>query len=180
MTEKPADTAVKGAEKASPVPVEQMWKPVARLRGEMARLFDDFFAGFPSFGRVRRGFEMEPLGRLESMFAGSVPAVDLRDRGKEYAITAELPGMDEKDVEVKLVNNVLTVKGDKKEESEEKKAGYYLSERRFGAFERSFRLPEDIDLDKIGARFEKGVLTINLPKSEGAAKKEGNIAIKKM
>ncbi len=169
------DVAAKAAEKASPAVADQVWQPVARLRDEMARMFNDFFSGHtPFFGR---GFDVEPLRRSESMFGGTVPAFDLVDQDKQYRITAELPGMDENDIDVSLANHVLTVKGDKKEEVEEKKAGYFLSERRFGMFQRSFRLPDDIDLDKIGAHFQKGVLTISLPKATGEVTKKKKISV---
>lgn len=174
MDKKQEDIMVKPAE----TPVQAL-EPVARLRGEMGRLFDDFFAGFPSFGSRHEGFEEEPRKRFDSMLGRSMPAIDLADRGKAYRIRAELPGMDEKDIEVKLSSNVLTVRGEKKEDVEEKDEGYYLSERRFGSFSRSFRLPDDVDLDKIGARFEKGLLTIDLPKAEGTARTGRTIPVKK-
>jgi HSP20 family protein len=73
--------------------------------------------------------------------------------------TAELPGMEEKDIDVKLVNGVLTIRGEKRDEKEEKKKDYYMRERSFGSFERSFQVPENVDTDKIAASFKKGVLT---------------------
>ncbi|WP_232232482.1 Hsp20/alpha crystallin family protein [Cupriavidus sp. amp6] len=82
--------------------------------------------------------------------------------------------MDEKDIEVKLANGGLTIKGEKREEKEEKEKDYYLRERCFGSFERYFQLPDGVDADKIEARFNKGVLTITLPKTveaQSAAKK---------
>ncbi len=85
--------------------------------------------------------------------------------------------MDASNVDVKLANGVLTIKGEKKEEKEEKEKDYYLSERRFGSFQRSFQLPEGIDEDKIQANFEKGVLTVKLPKGAEAQKPEKKISI---
>jgi HSP20 family protein len=87
--------------------------------------------------------------------------------------------MEEKDIDVKFADGVLTIKGEKKEEREEKKKDYYLSERRFGSFQRSFRVPEGVDADKIDASFKNGVLTVMLPKSAEAQKREKKIAIKK-
>ena len=79
------------------------------------------------------------------------PAVDLVEKESEYELTAELLGMDEKTIELKISNGMLTIRGEKREEKEEKKKGYFLSERRYGSFERSFRLPEGVETDKITA-----------------------------
>jgi HSP20 family protein len=89
-----------------------------------------------------------------------------------------LPGLDEKNIEVKLVNGSLTIKGEKKEEKEEKKKDYYLHERHFGSFERSFSVPDGVDSDKIEASFKKGVLIVTLPKKAEAQKPAKKIEIK--
>ncbi len=86
--------------------------------------------------------------------------------------------MEEKDVEVKVTDDVMTIKGEKKEEKEEKKKDYHLSERRYGAFQRSFSLPIGVDADKIGASFNNGVLTVTLPKKPEAIKPERKVEIK--
>jgi HSP20 family protein len=86
--------------------------------------------------------------------------------------------MDEKNIEVKVVNGNLTIKGEKQEEKEEKKKDYYLQERHFGSFERRFQLPEGVDADKIEASFKKGVLTVTLPKKLEAQKPEKKIDVK--
>ncbi len=104
--------------------------------------------------------------------------MDLVEKDKEYEITAELPGIDEKNVEIKLSNNTLTIKGEKQEEKEQKDKDYYLSERRYGSFQRSFQLPEGVDVDKIDASFAKGVLTVKLPKTAEAHKAEKKITVK--
>ena len=104
----------------------------------------------------------------------AAPAVDFTDTEKAYEVTAELPGIDEKDIEVKVANGILSIKGEKQEEKEEKKKDYYLRERNFGSFERSFQVPDSVDTDKIEASFKKGVLTVTLPKkpeAQAAAKK---------
>ena len=106
------------------------------------------------------------------------PAMDLVERDNEYEITAELPGIEEKDVELKLVNRTLTIKGEKSEQKEEKQKDYYLSERRYGSFQRSFQLPEGVDADKIEASFAKGVLTVKVPKTPGSQQSEKKIGIK--
>ena len=172
-----SDVAAKTGQKEPSTPAARVSEPMARLRGEMARLFDDFFAGPPSwFGHRGTG---DSSRRSELLLGPPVPAFDLTDLDTKCQITAELPGMGEEDLEVKLVNHVLTIQGEKKEETKEEKVGYFLSERRFGVFQRSFRLPDDIDVDKIRAQFENGVLTVDLPKVDGAAAQGKRIRIKK-
>ncbi|WP_457093408.1 Hsp20/alpha crystallin family protein [Microvirga sp. P5_D2] len=154
--------------------VETGWSPLESMRREMDRLFDEFGRGlaFPT----RWGMpEVEPFWRTRGR--GIEPVVDLVEKPDRYEITAELPGMDEKNIEVKLSNEMLVIKGEKKEEKEEKEANYYMSERRYGSFQRAFRLPEGINTDKIEAGFKNGVLTVALPKSE-EAKKETKIDVK--
>jgi HSP20 family protein len=109
---------------------------------------------------------------------GAVPAVDVTQTDKGYEVTAELPGVEEKDIDVKLANGVLTIKGEKRDEKEEKKEGYYVHERSFGSFERSFQVPEGVDTDNVSASFKKGVLTVILPKSAEAQKAEKKIEVK--
>jgi HSP20 family protein len=89
-----------------------------------------------------------------------------------------LPGLDEKNVEVKVANGVLTIKGEKQDEKEEKKKDYYMRERSFGSFERSFAVPDGVDADKIEANFKKGVLSVTLPKTQEAQKAEKKIEVK--
>ncbi|NJM83161.1 MAG: Hsp20/alpha crystallin family protein, partial [Tabrizicola sp.] len=105
------------------------------------------------------------------------PAIDVVEKDGNLEITAELPGLAEKDVEVKMVNNTLVIKGEKTDETEERKKDYYLSERRYGSFQRSFRLPEGTDADKIAARFDKGVLTVTLPVPASASAAERQIPV---
>ncbi|HOO00352.1 MAG TPA: Hsp20/alpha crystallin family protein [Syntrophales bacterium] len=140
--------------------------PFLSLQREMNRLFDDFFrgAGMPSL------FEGEG-GRF-------YPSVDVRDAEGEIIVQAELPGMDDKDIEVLLTDNALTIKGEKKEEKEDKGKGYYHMERTFGAFSRTIPLPGGVDTKKAEAKFKKGVLTISLPKTEEAKAKVKKIAVK--
>jgi HSP20 family protein len=147
------------------------WTPFESLRREVDRLFDDFhpFGRWPS---IRR---MTSSGQSSWPVA---PAMDLVERDNEYEITAELPGIDEKDVELKVANRTLTIKGEKNEQKEEKEKDYYLSERRYGSFQRSFQLPENADQDKIEAHFSKGVLTVTVPKAAGAKSSEKKIDIK--
>ena len=153
------------------------WRPFESLRREMDRLFDSFDSGFWRSPFGRSVFDVEPFWRRESTWTAA-PAVDVAESEKAYEITAELPGMDEKNIEVKLVNGNLTIKGEKQEEKEEKKKDYYLSERRFGSFERSFGVPHSVDPSKIEASFKKGVLTVTLPKKAEAQTPAKKIEVK--
>jgi HSP20 family protein len=149
--------------------------PLESLRREIDRLFEDW--GFWASPVRPSMFAAEPFWRRELTW-GAAPAVDIAESDKAYEITAELPGLDEKNIEVKLANGTLTIKGEKQEEKEEKKKDYYLHERHFGSFERCFRVPEGVDANKIEARFKKGVLTVTLPKTPEAQKAEKKIAVK--
>lgn len=104
--------------------------------------------------------------------------MDVTETDKAYEIAAELPGMSDKNVEVKLADGVLTIKGEKQEEKEEKKKDYYLHERSFGSFQRAFQVPDGVDADKIEASFKNGVLTVTLPKSAQAQKTAKKIDVK--
>jgi HSP20 family protein len=154
------------------------WRPFESLRQEVERLFDDFGRGFGWSPFRTPMSRMEPLWGRE-LGLRDAPVVDVAEREKDYEITAELPGMEEKDIEVNLSDDVLTIKGEKKEEKEEKHKDYYLSERRYGSFQRSFRVPDGIDASKIEAQFKNGVLTVTLPKTPDAQKKQTKIEVKK-
>jgi HSP20 family protein len=167
---------VKKEEKAAPSQLEA-WRPFESLRREIDRLFDDFAPGLWTSPLRRSIFAAEPFWRRELAWAAA-PAVDIAESEKAYEITADLPGMDEKNIEVKVADGGLTIKGEKQEEKEEKKKDYYLHERCFGSFERCFRLPDGVDTDKIEATFKKGVLTVMLPKTPEAQKAEKKITVK--
>ena len=155
----------------------QAWRPLGALRREIDRLFEDFDRDFWRLPFRRSLFDIEPLWRRELSWAAA-PAVDIIEKDNAYEVTVELPGLDEKNIEVKLVNGSLTIKGEKKEEKEEKKKDYYLHERHFGSFERSFRIPDTVQADKIEAAFKKGVLTVTLPKKPEVVKPEKKIEVK--
>jgi len=123
-------------------------------------------------------FDVEPFWGGESSFGITVPAVDVTEDDKAYKITAELPGLDQKDIEVSVTGDVLVIKGEKRQEREEKDKNRYLSERSYGAFQRNFSLPDGIDRDKIGADFSKGLLTLTLPKTAEAQKQQKKIEVK--
>ncbi len=140
------------------------------MRSDMDRFFDSMFGGrgFPSlFGSAGVGF-----GAMN-------PNIDVRENGSEIVIEAELPGMEEKDVQLTFRDGVITLKGEKKSEREEKKDDYFLAERSYGSFQRSFRLPDTVEVDKATASFDKGVLKVTLPKSAAAIKSEKTIPIGK-
>ena len=175
MAETVTKIPVKIREKAADVPsTTQAWTPFLSLRREMDRLFEDFGRGFSP---TRRSvFDVEPFWQQETKWAA--PAVDIAESQKAYEITAELPGMDEKNIEVKVANGNLIIKGEKQEEKEEKKKDYYMHERNFGSFERRFEMPEGVDADKIEASFKKGILTLTLPKKLEAQKPAKKIEVK--
>ena len=155
----------------------QPWQPLENLHHQIDRLFEDFGRGVWQPFRHSL-FGAEPFWQHEVSWGTALPAVDVAESEKAYDITAELPGMDEKNIEVKVTDGSLTIKGEKQEEKEEKKKDYYLHERHFGSFERSFALPESVDADKIEAAFKKGVLTVTLPKKPEAQKPAKKIEVK--
>ncbi len=176
MAEAATKLPVRTEEKKSDRPAE--WRPFESLRREVDRLFDDFQLGSWRLPFRRAGFDVEPFWRGE-MSWGKAPAVDVVDKEKAYEITAELPGMDESNIDIKFADGTLTIKGEKRDEKEERKKDYYLSERRYGSFQRSFGVPGGVDADKIEASFKNGVLTVTLPKTPEAQRSEKKIAIKK-
>lgn len=149
------------------------WYPFETMRREFDRMFEDMDFWHPRFARSM--FDFAPFGRIA---AGSALPVDIAEKDGEYEITAELPGIDEKDIDVSVANGGLTIKAEKRQEREEKKKGYVVSERHYGAFERQFGLPPSVDVDKISANFRNGVLKVTLPKTVEAQKQEKKIAVK--
>ncbi|MEW6117366.1 MAG: Hsp20/alpha crystallin family protein [Nitrospirota bacterium] len=139
--------------------------PFTMLQREMNDLFDNFF----------RSFDIAPFGSRMGEFT---PRVDVSETDKEIKVSAELPGMDEKDIEVTLNKDSLTIKGEKKEEKEDKGKDYYRMERSYGSFSRTIPLPLEVETDRAEATFKKGVLTVTLPKTAKAIKETKKIAIK--
>jgi HSP20 family protein len=158
-----------------PAFLPETWRPFEALRKEVDRLFEDF-AGDNFWRRPFRSLASFERNLAKRFMA--TPAVDVTESDKAYEITAELPGLDEKNIEVNVVNGGLTIKGEKKEEKEEKQKDYYLSERSYGSFERYFDLPEGVDADKIEAAFKNGVLKVTLPKTAEAQKPPKKIEVK--
>jgi HSP20 family protein len=138
--------------------------PFLTLHREMNRLFDD----------VVRGFDLAPFGDRYPDGVMGWPNIEVSETDKDVKVAAELPGLEEKDVQVELTNGTLVIKGEKKTETEDKDRRF--SERYYGRFER--RIPvEDVDEDKISAAFKNGVLTVTMPKSPQAHAKVKRIAI---
>ncbi len=120
----------------------------------------------------------EPLKQMGSQIAGWFqPTADAAETEAAYRINLELPGVEEKDIDIALNGNVLTVKGEKSSKQEEKTANYYFSERSYGAFQRAFRLPDDVETDKIDAAYENGVLALTLPRKAEKPSASRKIAI---
>jgi HSP20 family protein len=129
---------------------------ITRLRSEMDQLFDQFFH--------------DPWG---TMFRGTgYPAVDVNENNQEVTVTAELPGIDPKDVEIDVSGSTLTISGEKKQECEETKQNYHYMERSFGRFQRSIELPSSVDPDKVDAVYKNGTLTISLAKRPDAMRRK--------
>lgn len=178
MNDTASKAPAKADEKTGKTPAAlQPWRPFEALRHQVDRLFDEFDRDFWSSPFRRPAFDTEPFWRRQ-LTGAAVPAVDIVEKDKAYEVKADLPGLDEKNVEVKVVDGTLTIKGEKQEEKEEKKKDYYLHERHFGSFERTFRVPDSVDADKIEASFKKGVLTVTLPKKPEARKPEKKIEVK--
>jgi HSP20 family protein len=138
------------------------------LQHQMNSLFDDFFSGF---GMAPRGFS-------SAGFAAFIPVLDVKESDKEFVIRAELPGVEEKDIEVTVTGDILTIQGEKKEEKEDKEKNYYYMERSYGSFRRSIPLAVETDANKAEASFKNGVLNIRIPKSQPAKVKGTKVPIK--
>lgn len=148
-----------------PAFTEELLEPFGKLRTEIDRMFDDLPSRMPAFhfGRVAREV--------------AVPPLEMTETDDAYKLSAELPGMDADNVEVTVADGVLSITGEKKEEREEKEKDYYFSERSYGAFERSLRLPNDAAADKITAQSKNGVLTVTIPKDEKANARKRRVEI---
>jgi len=170
------DTASKIPVKAdanAPAPATSPWFSYDALRREVDRLFDDFGNGW--FKTLpARAFNADAARGLDL----KVPAVDIVEKERGYEVTAEVPGLDANGLEVTLRNGNLVIKGEKQEEIDENGKDYHLHERRFGSFERAFAIPDGVDEDKIEARFDKGVLTVSMPKTAAAQQPEKKIEVK--
>jgi HSP20 family protein len=141
--------------------------PLVALQRDMNRAFESFW------NRADR-----PFGGLATVFGEGAPRSDVVETDNGVEVTIELPGLEEKDVEVTLSDDALTVKGEKKIERKEEKKGYYMSERSYGSVFRSIPLPPGVDADKAEATFRNGVLTVRLPQSNEAKAKVRKVELK--
>lgn len=141
--------------------------PFERLHDEVDRLFESFGHG-----------PLRSIARADNGSTLMSPRIDVKETDKEILISAELPGVDEKDVEVTFADNVLTIKGEKKTEKEEKDTNYHRVERSYGSFMRSISLPAAADEAKISATCKNGVLSVTVPKSAEAQAKAKRIEVK--
>ncbi|PYJ13800.1 MAG: hypothetical protein DME93_02085 [Verrucomicrobia bacterium] len=138
--------------------------PFSYLRNQINRVFDDFWGE-------------SSLAPREEMAAGFWPQVDVTETDKEIKVSAEIPGVEPKDIDVSVEDGVLTIKGEKKYEREEKEKGQYRMERSYGSFERAIELPAEVDESKAKAEFKKGVLRLTLPKRPGAPSRRKKIPV---
>lgn len=151
------------------VPVNRGANPIVAFQDEVNQLFNSFFGdvSLPTWLRSEKGAALTVS-----------PAMDVTENDKEYKVTAELPGMDAKDVQITASEGYLTIKGEKKQESKEEREGYFRQERSYGSFQRVVALPDTANTDKAEASFKNGVLTLAIPKKAGAQSKERKIEIK--
>jgi HSP20 family protein len=143
-----------------------LWRPfreLERMRREMDRLWDSFFEGKPSR-------KVEEVGEW-------LPTLDVSETKNDLVVRAEIPGIDPKDIDISLTNDILTIKGERKQEKEEKEENYHLIERNYGSFTRTIRLPREVQSERISASYKNGILKVTLPKSEEAKKKEIKIKV---
>lgn len=141
--------------------------PLLSLQRDINRVFDDFWSRFGGSAAGSNG-----------LLSATGPRTDVSETASAVEVSVELPGMDEKDVDVSLSDEVLTIRGEKKAEREEKKKGYYLAERSYGSFYRSIPLPSGVDPEKAEAQFKQGVLRVTLPKTPEAQAKVRKIEVK--
>ncbi|MFA6920726.1 MAG: Hsp20/alpha crystallin family protein [Gallionella sp.] len=147
------------------VSVTKGGNPIIAFQDEVNKLFHDFFGdvSLPSWFRNAEAVS---------------PAMDVAENEKEFKVTAELPGLDAKNVHITAADGYVTIKGEKKQEEKEERAGYFRQERSYGSFQRVVSLPDTANFDKAEASFKNGVLTLSIPKKAGAQSKERTIEVK--
>lgn len=152
--------------------VPQVFSPLSQLHQDIDRMFDGVFRGF--------GLPSLEVSRLDNQNALLRPNIDVASTDKEYTITVEVPGVEEKDVKLELANDgTLTIRGEKKHEKEQRDKNFYRVERTFGSFQRTLSLPEDTNKENVEASFKNGVLTVTLPRTAVAKTPAKRIEIKK-
>ena len=148
------------------------WHPFTAFRNDVDQFFGEFMR------RPLARFRQEPSPWADFNVAPfGLPAIDVVEHDKEFLVTAEIPGMDEKNIDVSVSDDLLTMHGEKTEERKEEKENYRLAERHFGSFHREIRIPPSVDTAKIDASYKKGILTVTLPKTVEAQKSQRKIAV---
>jgi HSP20 family protein len=145
------------------------WRPFRELE-EMERRFDDMLS-WPLLPAVWR--------RIPTMEMGWAPAIDVFEKEDKFVVKAELPGMKEEDIDISVVGDTLTIKGERKAESEVEEEDYYYCERSYGSFSRSIAIPSNVDAQKIEANYNDGVLEVSLPKTPEVKPKKISVSAKK-
>ena len=145
------------------------WRPFSELE-EMERRFQDIFG---------RSFLPSVWRRIPTMEMGWAPAIEVFEKEDKFVVKAELPGMTEEDIDISVVGDTLTIKGERKAESEVKEEDYYCCERSYGSFSRSIAVPSNVDAKKIEASYEDGVLEVSLPKAPEVKPKKIAVSAKK-
>lgn len=164
-----ADLMLKeGEQRQEPTLVNQFIEPLARLRSEVDRVFEDFPIRWPAFGSLPT--------RINAFMPS--PAVEMTETEEAYNVNVEVPGIPASEIEIEVDQGALVIKGEKKEEKEEKERNFTRSERIYGAFERRIRLPEDANVDKVEANSSNGVLKISIGRNREAAAPRRKIEIK--
>jgi len=160
---------VKTSEKKSaptPTTEEGFWVGSTELRKEFDRLFDTLLQPSSWFPNKGEGSGFRPPWTWGSFPGSFTPAVDLIEKDDEFLISAEIPGVEAQDLSVDISGDMITIKGEKSQSTEQKEKNYHIQERHHGVFQRSFPLPRGVNSDKITASFDKGVLSISLPKAK--------------
>lgn len=158
----------KSGTEVAPAPARHAWPwpALGSLREELDEIFSDVSHTWPFSGTGRSLLEPRAISAFRSGLGANVPAIDVVEHDDNYVLTAELPGMDDQDIELSVSEDALTLKAEKKEERDETKDNVRVSERRFGSYQRTFSLPPNVLADKISAKSKNGLLEITLPKSE--------------
>lgn len=176
-TEPPEETKVAEEAKEERAAARRDWWPLVGLRRDLEHTLADLYRGPWRLPFTRTAFDVAPIWPGDLIW-GTHPAVEIVETDQQYVLTAEMPGVQAGEVEVSVAQDRLTIKGEKKEAVEEDRTGVHVCERRYGAFERTFRIPEGVDAEKIEASFANGVLTVALPKAVEAPPSGRKIDVK--
>jgi HSP20 family protein len=162
-----------GSAKEVPATRGTLPSTLARWERDLESVFEDLFE---DFGRTRPWARLLEPKRLRALMK-PIPSIDVLEQGDEIVVRAELPGMQKEDIDVRLTDSTLTVKGEKKREEEVKEEDYHRSERTFGSILRTVSLPAEVKADAAKATFKDGVLEVRLPKTEEAKQKPVKVQV---